>query len=139
MRKRLAHLRKCIAPALLLATGLLIATTASSQEGHPLTGTWSGDWGTGASDRTPITVVLNWDGEAITGILNPGPNMAALNDIGLDPSSWEVRIQLPAGSFGPGGAVTAIGKLEDLGSVHRTITGTWQRGAESGDFRLVRD
>jgi hypothetical protein len=125
----------------LLLSGLLAATSAFSQEGHPLTGTWSGDWGvTGAAERTPMTLVLSWEGNEITGILNPGPNSAEITEISLDPTTWTVRIQIPANSYGRGGTeVTAIGKLEDLGSVHRTITGTWSEATDSGDFKLVRD
>ncbi len=131
--------RRCL-PALLL-TALVLVPAAFSQEGHPLSGTWSGDWGSASGgERTRITLVLNWDGKNVTGIMNPGPNSVELTDIQLNPVDWTVRIEIPANSYGRGGSeVTAIGKLEDLGAVHRTITGTWQEAADSGDFRLVRD
>jgi hypothetical protein len=35
--------------------------------------------------------------------------------------------------------MSAEGKLEDLGSYHRTLKGTWQMGAAKGDFHLTRD
>ena len=44
---------------------------AHAQEGHPLTGTWAGDWGATPTARTRVTIVMNWDGKAVTGLLNP--------------------------------------------------------------------
>jgi len=35
--------------------------------------------------------------------------------------------------------VSADGKLGDLGSYNRTITGTWAQGKAKGDFKLKRD
>ncbi len=31
------------------------------------------------------------------------------------------------------------GKLENIGSYHRTITGTWMEGDKKGDFTITRD
>ena len=35
--------------------------------------------------------------------------------------------------------ISAEGKLEDIGSYHRTIKGTWTQGTAKGDFKLTRD
>jgi hypothetical protein len=43
---------------------LLLALSALAQEGHPLTGTWSGDWGATPTQRTHLTLVMGWDGRA---------------------------------------------------------------------------
>jgi len=117
---------------------VLAVVTLPGQEGHPLTGTWSGDWGPDASDRRHLTVVMAWDGDAISAIVNPGPDAVTVPAVQLDVTSWTVRLGAvrPAGS---GPAVTAEGRLEDLGSPHRSITGTWREGDVSGTFRLVRD
>src|SRR5438093_13772912 len=56
---------------LLLYWGTVVSGLA--QEGHPLTGTWSGDWGPKTTERNHLTVVMNWDGKSITGTINPGP------------------------------------------------------------------
>src|SRR5262245_57024510 len=34
-----------------------------AQEGHPLTGTWSGDWGPTPTQRNHVTLVMSWDGK----------------------------------------------------------------------------
>jgi hypothetical protein len=31
------------------------------------------------------------------------------------------------------------GKLDNVGSYNRTISGTWTSGAQKGDFKLTRD
>src|SRR6187455_3275086 len=71
-------------------------TALHAQEGHPLTGTWTGDWASTATDRAHITVVMNWEGKAITGILNPGPDQAPLTSVTLDPATWTVHIEADA-------------------------------------------
>lgn len=106
-----------------------------AQEGHPLTGTWVGDWGAAGGERTHVTVVMNWDGKVITGLLNPGPDQAQLTSVALDPAMWTVRLEADSKA----GHVTAEGKLEDIASYHRTITGTWTQGTTKGTFKLTRD
>jgi hypothetical protein len=110
------------------------------QEGHPLTGTWAGDWGTTAADRAHVTLVINWDGKALTGILNPGPDQAPLASVALDPATWTARFEADAKDAGGRPAhVSAEGKLENIASYHRTITGTWTQGSSKGTFKLTRD
>ena len=114
-------------------------TPLRAQEGHPLTGTWAGDWGPAAS-RTHITVVINWDGKALAGLLNPGPDQAPLMAISLDPASWTVRFEADAkDAAGRPAHVVAEGKLEDIASYHRTITGTWTQGTTKSPLKLTRD
>ena len=128
--------RRAYFPALLLA----LAVGAFGQQGHPLTGTWSGDWGAAPGQRTAVTFVLNWDGQKVTGIINPGPDSISLTSVYLDVANWTVRFEADAkDATGKPAHIVAEGKLEDLASYHRTIKGTWQQGAAKGDFRLTRD
>lgn len=119
---------------------IFLGLGAFAQQGHPLTGTWSGDWGTGASQRTAITIVLNWDGKNVTGIINPGPDSIPLAGVYLDVANWTVRFEADGkDSSGKPAHIVAEGKLEDIASYHRTIKGMWQQGSAKGDFRLTRD
>jgi hypothetical protein len=121
---------------------LLVAAAipAISQEGHPLSGTWTGDAGPNVTTRTHLTIVLNWDGKAITGLVNPGPDAGTLRSVVLDPATWTVRMEGDLkDSTGKAAPFSGEGKIENLGSIHRTIKGTWKHGAVSGDFRLARD
>ena len=51
-----------------------LAVSAFAQEGHPLKGTWLGDWGPSKTDRNQVAIVMDWDGKQITGQINPGPS-----------------------------------------------------------------
>ena len=125
---------------LLSSVCVYLAFTLSAQQGHPLTGTWSGDWGTTPTQRNAITLVMNWDGKNVTGILNPGPDSIPIASIYLDVTNWTVRIEADAkDQAGKAANVVAEGKLEDIGSYHRAINGSWQQGPAKGDFRLTRD
>jgi len=105
-----------------------------AQQGHPLTGTWSGAWGTTPTQRTQITIVMNWDGKNVTGLINPGPDSIPLSSVSVDYSKWMVHIEANGKD-----RIVAEGKLEDLGSYHRTITGTWTQGTTKADFKVTRD
>ena len=121
--------------ALFLLCGLALA-----QEGHPLTGTWAGDWGPTATERSHVTLVLAWDGKNVTGTLNPGPNAVPVASVYVDWANWSVRIEADAkDKTGNPVHIAAEGRMEDIGSYHRKITGTWREGAAKGDFRITRD
>ena len=115
----------------LAAVFVVLAASARTQEGHPLTGTWAGDWGPAGAPRTHITMVMEWDGKAVTGVINPGPDAISLTAVAVDWGTWTVRIE--------GKGITAEGRLEDIGSYHRRIAGTWTQGAAKGNFKLTRE
>ena len=128
-----------VATATLLIV-VALAATAAAQYGHPLKGSWSGDWGPAKETRNRLLLELNWDGKAVTGTINPGPNAVLLQKATLDPSNWTVRFE--AETKDPSGrAVRYVidGKLENLGSYNRVLSGTWTQGGVKGDFRLVRN
>ena len=111
-----------------------------AQEGHPLTGTWSGDWGPSPTQRSHITLVMSWDGQKVNGVLNPGPDSAPLASVAVDYANWTVRIEADTkDAAGKPIRITAEGKLEELASPHRRLTGTWSQAGAKGDFRITRD
>jgi hypothetical protein len=117
-----------------------LVALAAAQEGHPLTGTWTGDWGASAAQRTHLTLVMSWDGKVVSGTINPGPDSAQLGSVVLDVTNWTVRIEGDGkDSSGKVTHISAEGKIEDLSSAHRKLVGTWTQGSTKGDFRLVRD
>jgi hypothetical protein len=117
----------------IILTVVFVGLTASArtQEGHPLTGTWAGDWGPAGASRTHITMVMNWDGKVVTGVINPGPDAVPLTAVSVDWGTWTVRIDAKG--------IAAEGRMEDIGSSHRRIVGAWSQGGAKGDFKLTRD
>jgi hypothetical protein len=113
---------------------------AAAQYGHPLKGSWSGDWGVTKDARTRLLLEFNWDGKAIIGTINPGPNAVPLRAATLDPSNWTVHAEAE-GKDASGRAVRYVidGKLENLGAYNRVLSGTWNQGTQKGDFRLTRN
>ena len=120
----------------IVAVLALAPTGMPAQEGHPLKGTWSGDWGPNLDDRRHMTLVMDYDGETVSGLLNPGTNSVTLDGIALDVTNWSVRIE---GESAAGERIVADGRIENLESYHRTISGTWREGALEGSFTLTRD
>ena len=132
MQRRAFHL-----VCLLACLGVVVPGFA--QQGHPLTGTWNGDWGTTPTQRTKVTIVMSWDGKEVKSVINPGPDSAA-GSVSLDPTNWTVRIEADVkDQSGNPVHVLAEGKLEDVGAYHRTIAGSWRQGAATGTFKLTRD
>lgn len=119
---------------------LCLAAVAHAQEGHPLSGTWSGDWGPSTTQRNHLTIVLNWDGKNVTGTINPGPNAVAIGGVFLDVTNWTVRVEADAkDAAGKVTHIAAEGRIEDLASYHRRLVGTWTQGDTKGDFRVTRE
>ena len=129
-----------------LAAGICVIACAAlsialaAQEGHPLTGTWSGDWGATADKRTRITLVMTWDGKSIAGTVNPGPEAMTLGRVTVDYAKWTVRIEADGkDESGKPVRVLADGRIDNLGSWHRTLSGTWTQAGAKGTFKLTRD
>jgi hypothetical protein len=123
---------------------LALVSPTLAQEGHPLTGTWHGDWGPSATHRNDVTLVLDWDGKTINGLINPGPESIKLAKATLDPSfdpnGWKVHFELDTKDH-DGKPVHFVidGRIDNLTSIRRSIVGTWNHGNMKGDFKVTRD
>jgi len=119
---------------------LAAAAPASAQFGHPLKGSWSGDWGAGATNRTHVVLDINWDGKAITGSINPGPNGVPLSKATLDPATWMVHFEGDQKTTaGANVHIVIDGKMENIGANARVIAGTWTQGSQKGTFKITRN
>lgn len=118
---------------------LVLIVLLFAQEGHPLTGTWHGDWGPTPSQRNDVTLVLDWDGKNISGLINPGPESIKLARATLepsfDPNKWTIHFEADA----KGSHIVIDGKIVNLTSIRRSIVGTWSQGDAKGDFKVTRD
>lgn len=124
----------------LILIGSMIAMAASAQQGHPMTGTWAGEWGPDKAHRNQVTVIMNWDGKTISGMINPGPDKVLIKTAALDTAKWSFHLETDAKD--PNCAVqkfVADGKLDNIGSYNRTVTGTYTYGTTKGDFKITRD
>ena len=124
---------------LALSACLGLAVGAFSQAGHPAKGSWSGDWGPTETHRNRVLLLLDWDGNAITGQINPGPNAVDIDRAELDPSTWTLTIEADVPVRGGGTQrYVATGVLENLGSwTNRRYSGTYTHGGESGTFLVT--
>ena len=112
---------------------------ARAQEGHPLKGSWIGTWTGNKTHGNDVVVVLNWDGKAVTGMINPGTDNIPVKTATLNPAGWVVHIEADAKD--KAGAVVSYvidGKIENLPLPNRAITGTWKSQKESGAFKIGR-
>jgi hypothetical protein len=131
MRRRMLWYAAALAAAL---------APVAAQEGHPLVGSWHGNWGPNPRDRIDITVVMDWDGKNVTGLLNPGPDSAPLQNARLEPAGWAVHFEADLkDKSGKTVRAMADGNIQDVTSPRRSIVGTWVEGSIKGDFKLTRD
>jgi hypothetical protein len=148
-----------------LAALSLLSVSLAAQEGHPLTGTWYGDFGMTAAKRNDLTVILKWDGSAVSGLVNPGPGSAPVKTARLDvklgtpgtrgtaargatpaqpavaptPSTFLVHFEVDSKNKAGGmDHFVFEGKIENPVAGNRTMVGTWTCGDTKGDFRLRR-
>jgi hypothetical protein len=126
----------------LLLIVVTIPTAALAQYGHPLKGSWSGERTTGGQ-QTRLLVNLDWDGKQVTGVINPGPNAITISKVtydAADPAAWVVRIDAERkDASGKAIPITIAGKMENIGSYRRFITGTWTEGGTKSQLKLTRN
>jgi len=138
--------RLTAAVCVLVAVAGFVATPRA-QEGYPMTGTWYGDYGTGAQKKD-VTFVMTWDGSKASGIMNPGPGSQPITSVTLDiipgkaggrslnnpdaeaaiPPVFNVKIVI--------GDLTLEGKMLNPVGGNRSIVGTYTKGAEKGPFTI---
>src|SRR5262245_4824756 len=150
----------------LVAIAVTLTMPSVAQEGHPLTGTWYGDFGRTANQRHDLTVVMSWDGKQTSGTVNPGPGAVPLKVARLDvtlgnpgrqavaaqgntpaqpavratPPTFMVHFEVDAkNKVGGMDHFVFDGKLLNPVAGNRTITGTWTCGNTKGDFHLHRN
>ena len=100
---------------------LLLPALILGQEGHPLVGSWHGDRGATGTNRSPITLIMDWDGQEITGLVNPGYEHMKLQNAKLNPKGWTVHFELDSkDSTGASVRCMVDGKIDKLGSDRRT-------------------
>lgn len=130
---------KSVLPGCLLAVAILAAPVLA-QEGHPLTGSWHGSWGPNGGPQHPVLLYMKWDSKNIVGTINPGPNAVPLKVAKLDPENWTVHFEADGkDASGNPAHIVIDGRIANLGSYNRTITGTWTEGATKGEFKVTRD
>lgn len=115
---------------------LATAISASAQEGFPLEGTWRGQREGAGGTPVTIVMVMQWDGNKVTGVINPGPRSIQIADAQLIPEGWKVKLAAKSASGAP---IAFAGILGDLGKYNRTISGTWTEGGQSYPVRMVRE
>ena len=129
----------------LLACLAVVGVAASAQEGHPLAGSWHGNWGLNATDRKDLTLIVDYtaDGSGITGLVNPGYDQATIQNLVVTipkPTDWTFKFEVDLkDKSGKATHYIAEGKLDQIGYDQRTLKGTWSAGATKGDFKLTRD
>ena len=116
-----------------------LAAAGSAQEGHPLKGSWLGEWTGNTVHGDNILLILDWDGKAITGMINPGTDNMALTKASLEPNGWVVHLEAE-GKDKDGSAVRYVieGKIENLELPNRSINGTWSSNKGRGKFTASR-
>ena len=123
-----------------VVVAFVVAASAAAQEGHPLVGTWRGEWGPNAKQRHDLTFVMEYDGKTVTGVINPGFESMKIQKVTLDPATWTVRIETAAkDASGKALPVVIDAKFEDVTNRHRRLVGFWTQGTTKGDFRIALD
>lgn len=124
-------MHKLLLKGLAVACSLFVlGNTAIAQEGHPLKGSWIGEWSGNQAKGEFVLVVMDWDGEEVTGMINPGTDNIEIDNVELDPSDWSVVIE--AGDY------EIEASIESLELPSRSLVGSWRGEGGRGDFDIVR-
>jgi hypothetical protein len=109
---------------------LLMTGTATAQEGHPLKGSWIGEWSGNSTHGDFVLLVMDWDGKNVTGVINPGTDDMVIESVTLNPSDWTVTIRAAGYEL--------QGRIQELELPSRSIVGTWKNGNRNGKLEISR-
>ena len=123
--------------AMTIAT--LLIPIAMAQEGHPLKGSWIGVWESNEAHGESVVVIMDWDGERISGVINPGTDNIEIDEATLDPDDWSVHIEADA-QTDAGRSIRYVidGTIRELELPSRSIIGTWRSQEGRGAFDIRR-
>ena len=134
---------------ILLLTVFAMVVPAFAQTGHPLKGSWSGDWWLKKGEENHVLLDFDWDGKVLKGMLNPGTDNASMQKLTLQPppnvvaramDPWLLHFEADVKeSSGRTVHYVVDGKLENIGAYAKFITGTWTVGNQKGEFKVVRN
>ena len=87
-----------------------------------------------------MTLVMDWDGASVTGIMNPGARSSPIEKTAFDPATWQFHFESNyKDRTGSTARVTIDAKIQKVTSPRRSLVGTWSQGEKKGDFKAVRD
>lgn len=126
---------KAISIVCMMLVGAVVLSAAAPQNTtDPLTGTWTGDWGPTPTHRNQVTVQLKWNGQALTGTVNPDSNPVTLKNCTFDPNTGKVHMEADATNR----RGVAVHFMIDGKVKGNTMTGRWDHGSRHGDFKITR-
>jgi hypothetical protein len=127
--------------ALSVVVGFMLTLTPRAQEGHPMDGSWVGDFGPTKDQRTRVVVLIAWNGKTkmLDVTINPGKNAIPAKVVRVNPADWSLHVEAD-GKDAKGQAVSYVfdGKIDDLGTYNRSILGTWTVNGMKADFSITR-
>ena len=107
---------------------------ADSGHGHPVKGSFVGAWGPNPNAQDSLLVLMDWDGKAINGTINPGKQGVPITKAELNPNNWTLHIEAGTGAD----RIVLDGKFENLTWLARSLAGTYIRGNQRGTFKITR-
>src|SRR6266850_2663734 len=122
---------------------LLLVAPVFAQMGHPLKGSWSGEWWLKKGEENRVLLDFDWDGKTLKGMLNPGTDNAVAQNLTLqtppldnvskamDP--WLLHFEADVkDTSGRTVRYLVDGKLQNIGAYNKFIIGTWAAGNQKG-------
>jgi hypothetical protein len=133
-----------------LLAALAVVFPIFAQTGHPLKGSWSGEWWLKKGDENRVLLDFDWDGKALKGMLNPGTDNVNLQNLMLQPppidnvakamDPWLLHFEADVkDASGTMVHYVVDGKLQNIGAYSKFITGSWAVGNQKGEFKVVRN
>lgn len=135
---------------LALIVCICVAMPVLAQYGHPLKGTFTGDFWLQKGKETHVTIEFTYDGtkDIVAGTLNPGPEGIVLQKLTVTPppldkvaeamKPWAVHFEADAkDETGKPVHYVVEGNLENIGAFNKHLGGTWIVNGQKGEFKML--
>lgn len=98
-------------------------------------GTWRGVINM-PGGQEPVVIIMDYDGDKITGMINPGRSSYNFTSSELDAPNWTLHANATTRD---GSDIQIFATLHDIGARNRYLEGMWSQAGASYPFRINRE
>jgi hypothetical protein len=124
----------CVVWTVCLLVVLAACSSKPATSNDAPSGTWSGDYGPDADRRESISVDLRWEATNLRGVVHSGVRSLPLSKASFTPETGTIAMEFDAQGNG-GRTVHYVIEGKVTGN---TMSGTWTREDQRGDFRVTK-
>ena len=81
-------------------------------------------------------MIIDYDGEQLNGMIDPGRNSYRFENATHDAPNWKIEVSTQNRA---GETIAFSAVMHEIGAVNRYLEGTWTQGGQQQPFKITRE